>query len=133
MVDKSDVAALFRHLAHDPDRFFEKVADDVHWTVKGTHPLAGEYHGKARFRSRTFARLNRLLKDGVSLDVNHILVDGDEAAVELTARSTAKNGAPFHNTYCWIARFHGERIVAVRAYLDSALVQKLIDENESTG
>jgi ketosteroid isomerase-like protein len=44
--------------------------------------------------------------------------------------STALNGKPFDNRYCWIVRFSDRTIVEVRAYLDSALVQRLIDENE---
>jgi uncharacterized protein len=40
------------------------------------------------------------------------------------------NGKPFDNRYCWIARFSNGTIVEVRAYLDSALVKQLIDENE---
>ena len=36
----------------------------------------------------------------------------------------------FDNRYCWVMRFDGETIVEVRAYLDSALVQKLIDDNK---
>jgi ketosteroid isomerase-like protein len=58
------------------------------------------------------------------------MVDGDWAAVELEALSTALNGKPFNNHYCWVTRFAGDRIVEVRAYLDSALVQQLLDENE---
>jgi ketosteroid isomerase-like protein len=37
---------------------------------------------------------------------------------------------PFNNTYCWIVKFEKEIIIEVRAYVDSALVQKVIDENE---
>jgi ketosteroid isomerase-like protein len=40
------------------------------------------------------------------------------------------NGKPFDNRYCWVTRFSNETIVEVRAYLDSALVKQLIDENE---
>jgi uncharacterized protein len=50
--------------------------------------------------------------------------------VELESLSTALNGKPFDNRYCWITRFSNGTIVEVRAYLDSALVQRLIDENE---
>lgn len=38
---------------------------------------------------------------------------------------------PFNNTYCWVVRFKNDVIVEVRAYLDSALVQNVIDENET--
>jgi ketosteroid isomerase-like protein len=57
-----------------------------------------------------------------------VLVDHDWAAVELRSYATAKTGMRFDNRYCWVMRFQGETIVEVRAYLDSALVQKLIDE-----
>jgi ketosteroid isomerase-like protein len=98
----------------------------------GTHPLAGTYHTKADFLAHTFARLDKILKEGVVLRVTNILVAGDSAAVELESLSTALNGKPFDNRYCWIVHFSNGTIVEVRAYLDSALVQRLIDENESS-
>ena len=59
-----------------------------------------------------------------------VLTDGDWAIVVLRSHATARNGMRFDNRYCWVIRFDGEFIVEVRAYLDSALVQKLIDGNE---
>jgi hypothetical protein len=51
--------ALFSDL-QGPDtqpRFWARVADDVDWTVHGTHPLAGSYHNKQEFTDATFGRL----------------------------------------------------------------------------
>ncbi|HEX2109423.1 MAG TPA: nuclear transport factor 2 family protein [Rubrobacteraceae bacterium] len=125
------VESLFANLENgESGAFFEHVADDVDWTVMGTHPLAGTYHTKADFLAHTFARLDKILKEGVVLRVTNILVDGDSAAVEMESLSTALDGKPFDNTYCWVVRFSEGTIVEVRAYLDSALVQRLIDENE---
>jgi len=125
------VRSLFANLENRrTDAFFDHVAENVTWTVMGTHPLAGTYHTKDDFLAHTFARLNKLLKEGVILRVTNLLVDGDTAVVELQSLSTALNGKPFNNTYCWIVRFSNGTIVEVRAYLDSALVQQLIDENE---
>ena len=130
-VQANYVKSLFANLENGKsDAFFEHVADDVNWTVMGTHPLAGNYHTKADFFTHTFARLNKILKEGVVLRVTNILVDGDSAAVEMESLSTALNGKPFGNRYCWIVHFTDGTIVEVRAYLDSALVQRLIDENE---
>jgi uncharacterized protein len=130
-VQASYVKCLFANLENGKSgAFFEHVADDVNWTVMGTHPLAGTYHTKADFLAHTFARLDKILKQGVVLRVSHILVDGDSAAVELESLSTALNGKPFDNRYCWVVHFSNGTIVEVRAYLDSALVQRLIDENE---
>ena len=125
------VRRIFAHLESGAgDAFFAHVADDVDWTVEGTHPLAGRYRSKAEFHAHTFARLNKILPGGTQLHVQSVLTDHDWAVVELRSHATAKNGMRFDNRYCWVVRFMDETIVEVRAYLDSALVQTLIDQNE---
>jgi ketosteroid isomerase-like protein len=125
------VRRIFAHLeSGSGEQFFQHVADDVDWTVEGTHPLAGRYRSKQDFVAHTFARLNRILPGGTQLHVQNILTEGGWAVVELRSHATARNGMRFDNRYCWVIRFDGETIVEVRAYLDSALVQKLIDEND---
>jgi ketosteroid isomerase-like protein len=115
-------------------RFFDRVADDVHWTVMGTHPRAGTYTSKQNFLRRTFERLDPLMRDQVRLEVAHLYLANDVAIAELRASSRAIDGEAFDNTYCWVCHFDGEQIVEVRAYLDSALVADLIvrAEREST-
>lgn len=130
-VTEEQVRLLFNNLeGGNSDDFFQHVATNVQWTVMGTHPLAGTYHDRDTFIQKTFRRLDNVLKDGVRLRVTNIIIAHDMAVVELEALSTALNGIPFMNRYCWICRFDQGTIVEVRAYLDSALVQKLLDENE---
>jgi len=129
-MDADAVRRIFSYLeSGSGDLFFQHVADDVDWTVEGTHPLAGRYRTKQDFHAHTFARLNKILPGGTQLHVQSVLTDGDWAVVELRSHATAANGMRFDNRYCWVMRFDGEVIVEVRAYLDSALVQKLIDDN----
>ena len=109
--------------------FFAHVADDVDWTVMGTHPLAGHYPSKAAFKAGTFSKLGKVLPGGAQLHVAHAFVAGDTAVVELVSAATARNGMRFDNHYCWVVRFDRERIVEVRAYLDSALVAELFRQN----
>jgi ketosteroid isomerase-like protein len=113
----------------DGAAFFERVADDVDWTVMGTHPLAGHYLNKEAFREGTFAKLGHVLTGGAQLQVEHLLIRGTEAIVELHSLATAKNGMRFDNHYCWIVYFRHKMIVRVRAYLDSAMVVRLFEEN----
>ena len=110
--------------------FFKHVASDVQWRVMGTHPLAGLYKSKEDFLKHTFHRLDKVLKQGVMLEIKKIYICDDTAIVEMESLSTAINGKPFNNTYCWITRFVNEQIVEVRAYVDSELVQELIQDNE---
>jgi ketosteroid isomerase-like protein len=128
------VRTIFKGLENrDGAAFFEHVADDVDWTVEGTHPLAGHYRSKSEFRSHTFEKLNQVLPKGTQLRVEHALVSADWAVVELHSLATARNGFRFDNRYCWVCRFAGGKIVEVRAYLDSALVGRLFQENGISG
>ena len=124
------VRQIFKHLeSGDGKGFFDHVPDDVDWIVEGTHPLAGHYHTKAEFLAHTFEKLAKVLPQGAQLHVEHALVSGDWAVVELRSGATAKNGLRFNNRYCWVCRFVNGTVVEVRAYLDSALVARLFDEN----
>jgi hypothetical protein len=101
----------------------------VDWIVEGTHPLAGHYLSKRAFIEGTFAKLSRVLPNGAQLHVEDLLVKDDEAVVELHSLATAKNGMRFDNRYCWVVYFRDGVIVRVRAYLDSAMVARLFEEN----
>ena len=126
----SYVRQIFKNLESGNGKgFFDHVSDDVDWIVEGTHPLAGHYHSKAEFLAHTFEKLEKVLRQGAELYVEHVLVSGDWAVVELRSDATAKNGLRFDNRYCWICRFVDGRIVEVRAYLDSVLVARLFEEN----
>jgi ketosteroid isomerase-like protein len=97
-------------------------ADDADWTVLGTHPLSGRYHGKQEFIDATSERLAGVLPGGARLKVRSLYVDGDTTIVELL--STA-------DEHCrWVCRFDGDRIVEARAYLDSMMVAYPISRDE---
>ena len=127
------VRQVFKGLeSGDGEEFFAHVADDVDWIVEGTHPLAGHYHSKADFIAGTFAKLDKVLPKGAELHVEHLVVEDDQAVVELHSLATAKNGMRFDNRYCWVCTFENNVITRVRAYLDSAMVAQLFDENPIT-
>src|SRR5271163_3314904 len=96
------VREIFKGLENgDGAAFFEHLADNVDWTVMGTHPLAGHYRSKQAFIDGTFAKLNQVLSRGAELYVEHLLVKDSDAVVELKSVATAKNGMRFDNRYCW--------------------------------
>jgi len=132
MVTADYVRTIFTALASgDAPTFFNNVADNVSWRVTGTeNPLSGQYNSKAEFVPATFQRLGKLMDGPLKLELVNVIVDGDMAAVELKANGKAKNGLDFANEYCWVCQFEGDKIVKVRAYLDSALVKRCIEENE---
>ena len=129
-ISSDRVREIFKGLENgDGAAFFDHVADDVDWTVMGTHPLAGHYLSKKAFIAGTFAKLGQVLPNGAQLHMEHLHVNDDQAVVELHSFATAKNGMRFDNRYCWVVSFRDGVIVRVRAYLDSALGARLFQEN----
>jgi hypothetical protein len=70
---REDRTALFSDLqsSDTQPQFWARVADDVDWTVEGTHALAGRFHNKDEFIHPAFARLYGVLASGVKLEVKH--------------------------------------------------------------
>ena len=133
-ITSDGVREIFKGLENgDGAAFFEHVADNVDWIVEGTHPLAGHYLSKKAFIAGTYAKLGQVLPKGAQLHVENLIVNDDEAAVELHSLATAKNGMRFDNRYCWVVYFRDGVIVRVRAYLDSAMVARLFEENPIAG
>jgi hypothetical protein len=129
-ISEDYVREVFRGLENgNGAKFFDHVDANVDWIVEGTHPRAGHYRSKNDFISGTFAKLNKVLPQGAQLVVEHLVVKDDEAVVELHSLATAKNGFQFDNRYCWVVHFRDKIIDRVRAYLDSAMVARLFEEN----
>lgn len=134
---RTDRTSLFANLSQPdtiPD-FFDRVADNVSWTVEGVHPIAGTYTSKAEFLRATFDRLTPLMREGIHLELDTIIIDGTTVVAELQTNSTTLDGAPYDYRLCWVCTFEGDepgdKIVAVRAYLDSTTVTWTILRNEA--
>ncbi|KAK7055531.1 ketosteroid isomerase [Favolaschia claudopus] len=57
-------------------------------------------------------------------------VAGNKAFVELAGTATQLNGRPYNNRYMWIMIFNDTgKVVEVREYFDTALVQELMQTN----
>jgi uncharacterized protein len=129
-ITSESVREIFKGLENgDGAAFFEHVADNVDWVVEGTHPLAGHYLNKKAFIEGTFTKLGKVLPQGAQLHIENVIVQDNQAVVELHSLATAKNGMRFDNRYCWVVYFKGGVIARVRAYLDSAMVARLFEEN----
>lgn len=95
--DKCYIAKIFGYLnSGNSSEFFDQVAPDVHWTLMGTHPLAGDYHNRTVFLTDTIQRLATAGDASMphSLMLTHVIGGGDEewSVQEMHALGTMKNG-----------------------------------------
>ncbi|KAI0440610.1 hypothetical protein F4803DRAFT_552898 [Xylaria telfairii] len=113
--------------------FYSYVLDDVSWRVMGTHPLAGHYDSKEHFYNSTSIRLGKIEQPGGTTSLVRVVGGCDEewSVEELLGNVTMLNGMPFVNQYSWSTRWDEMgKIAEVRAYVDSALVTRVITQNE---
>ncbi|KAK7540559.1 uncharacterized protein J3D65DRAFT_615699 [Phyllosticta citribraziliensis] len=134
-----EIKAIFKPMEEgEAEKVFERVHPHVDWTVMGTHPIAGRYTSLEDFLNSTLKRLTAIMKTSpIRIKTRNVIGGGDSewAVVELYADGVeCKNGLKFENTYAWCMRFNEDgQIVQVRAYLDSALIKQILEENEGPG
>lgn len=122
MPTPSQIHTIFTSLEQNPSQFFHHhLADDLDWEIKGTFcPISRHYTSKSDFLALA-KTLDASFASPLNLQVQNILCDGAQAAVELRAVDTrCRNGMPYENEYTWVCEFDGAgRIVRVRAYMDT--------------
>jgi hypothetical protein len=120
----------------------------------GTHPLAGDYHNRTVFLTDTIQRLATAgdASKPHSLTLTHVIGGGDEewSVQEMHALGTMKNGRLlvfevlnynhklmligdyYDNRFSWNSRWSKYwKLIEMRAYFDSFLVNKVLTEYES--
>jgi ketosteroid isomerase-like protein len=107
--DKCHITKVFNYLSTGNDTaFFTQVAPDVHWTLMGTHPLAGQYHNRTVFITDSLERLDSTLDPAypTTLTLTHIVGGGDEewSVQELHGLGVCKNGNNFLQKYSPLER-----------------------------
>jgi ketosteroid isomerase-like protein len=103
--------------------FVGMLAEDVAWTVMGTTSWSRTYHGKKAVLAELLGPLNAQLANGNTITAHRFIAEDDCVVVEGRGHNTTKTGSPYANTYCWIFRFAGGKVVELIEYTDTALIE----------
>lgn len=127
--NKQLLANIFAELSQGNSRpFVESMADDIRWTVMGTTPWSKTYSGKQSVLTDLFGQLRARLADRYRATAQLILAEGDRVVVQARGQSTAKNGTPYNNEYCFIYRIYEGQIHEVTEYLDTQLLMSALGD-----
>jgi ketosteroid isomerase-like protein len=115
-VDSGWARQIIAKLDNDSDEaFFEHVADHVKWRVIGPRSHIVSLRGKSEARARN-TPLTALRSLGARLQVGNIIVEANQAAVELSAVPPATDARSVTHDCCWILSFEGGMIIRVDEY-----------------
>jgi uncharacterized protein len=98
---------------------FELLAEDAQWTIVGRSDAAKTYRNREAFLSEVIRPFNARMQVGLKPAIRATYADGDTVIVLFDARGTARDGAPYTNTYAWVLELREGRIVNATAFFDS--------------
>ena len=106
----------------DMDACFALLADNVTWTNIGSTRFSGTYTGKDAVINDLVGPLFGALKSGIESNIDRVISEGDTAVVLQRGRSETHDGKAYNNDYAQVFTVHEGLIVAVKEYMDTALV-----------
>lgn len=97
--------------------------------------MSGSFDSKQDFLDATIQVLNKKVLGGpLRMKTTNVVGGGesDWATIEMEAiDAKCKNGMIYDMRYCWVVRFgHNGMIEQVRAYLDTDLLARAIEQNK---
>lgn len=120
---KAAIIQGFSALAQgNPEPLLGLIDEQVEWTIIGNTKFSGLYRGKADVLTRLLGPLGGLLDGHLHITVDNAIADGDYVAVQGHGASKTLAGGTYNNTYCWVYRWRGDKIVALTEYLDTEVV-----------
>ena len=116
--NRETVRRAYAAWAKGGTKFFDILAPNVVWTIKGSGKSATTYRSKAAFLKEAVAPFAARLSSPIVPTVRQIFVDGDQVIILWDGRATAGDGKPYRNSYAWFFKMKGGKAVEVTAFLD---------------
>jgi ketosteroid isomerase-like protein len=100
----------------------DAMADDFRWIISGNGRWSRSYDGKQAVLTELFPVLRERIEGRIKMIPQRILGDGDHVVVEARGDNVTKAGGRYDNSYCFVFRLAGGKLVEAIEYMDSELV-----------
>ena len=107
--------------------FAEATADDFCWTITGSTAWSRTYRGKAAVRTELIEPLFAQFAGQYRNSVQRFIADEDFVVVQCRGDVMTRKGQPYNNSYCYVVRLSGGKMRELTEYLDTALVERVLD------
>jgi len=128
--NKKLLQEIFTDLANgDSRKFVDSMADDFTWIVAGATNWSQTFRGKQAVLTELFGLLQTFLSGPVLTTADRFIADEDYVAVEARGQSTARNGRPYNNRYCFVFRVADGKLREVKEYMDTELASSVLSSH----
>jgi ketosteroid isomerase-like protein len=117
---EADAEFFGRFTAGDIAGVLDAMTDDATWWMAGKPGLAPVAGLKTKAEMATvLERLTGRLRTSLTVTVKSMIAESNKVAVELESYGELRNGRTYNNEYHSVVTIRGEKISAVREYLDT--------------
>ena len=122
--NKRIISQAFDGLARaDPRAFVDAMADELVWVIEGQSRVSGRYEGKAAVRDELIPALFANFATDYRNIPEEIIAEGDRVVVLARGEVKTVRGEDYNNSYCFVIRMRGGKMVELREYCDTALAE----------
>lgn len=108
----------------DTQKVLSIYADDIHIITMGKTLISGEY-GPAQVTQFVTGVLE-VFPEGLSFTLHGMIAEGDQVAVEATAKGMHISGAMYEQDYHFVITIKDGQISRLKEYLDTEVVTQVI-------
>ena len=101
--------------------FVEAMADDFRWIIAGSSRWSRSYDGRQAVLGELFPALRERIAGRIAMSGSRFIAEGDHVVVEARGSNVTKAGVPYNNSYCFVCRFAGDKLVELTEYMDTEL------------
>jgi ketosteroid isomerase-like protein len=129
--NKQLMQGIFSELAKgNSTPFRDAMAEEFCWTITGSTAWSGTYRGKHAVLTELIAPLFSQFADTYTNSADRFIAEGDHVVVQCRGHVTTRAGAAYDNSYCYVCRLTGGKLVEVTEYLDTQLVASVLAPRE---
>jgi ketosteroid isomerase-like protein len=107
----------------DARAFLDAMADDFTWIIEGQSKWSRRYEGKAAVQNELIPPLFANFATDYRNLPEEIIAEGDRVVVLARGEVQTVRGEDYNNSYCFVIRMQGGKMVELREYMDTALAE----------
>lgn len=120
---KNAIRNVFKAVADgNAEPLMTMLSDDIEWTIIGNTKFSGTFRGKAELGEKLLAPLGELVDGHLHITPDNVIAGEDYVVVQGRGESKTKAGGTYNNTYCWVYRWSGDKVVQITEYLDTEVI-----------
>ena len=103
----------------------ELMTDDFAWIIEGQSRFSRRYKGKEVVKRDLLDMLFQAFATPYRFTIDEIIAEGERVVVLGRGEVKTKAGKDYNNSYCFVLKLADGKLVELREYLDTALVERV--------